>query len=54
LEVAVGSVGRSERETGSSPGRRRSADAELWRPLRARRSNGTRDEVGKVRLLSLC
>jgi hypothetical protein len=31
--------------------RRRSADAELWRPLRARRSKGTRDEVGKLRLL---
>jgi hypothetical protein len=32
LQVAVGSVGRSERATRSAPGRRRSADSELWRP----------------------
>jgi hypothetical protein len=32
LEVAVGSVERSERATRSAAGRRRSADAELWRP----------------------
>jgi hypothetical protein len=54
LEVAVGSVESSERATRSATGRRRSADAELWRACEPDVVMGLGTKLGRHVYLYFC